>query len=110
MNFALLLASHLIGDYLFQNEWMQRKSTSSYVCTAHVVTYCFPFLVLTLFGKIPWWALIAIFVQHWLQDRFELHKIWMWMIGSSTPDRWPLGPFLHDQAWHVIFLAVISCL
>jgi hypothetical protein len=109
MNFALLLASHLIGDYLLQNEWMQRKTASSFVCTVHVGFYCVPFVVLAVIGQIPWWAAGAIFIQHWLQDRFALHKLWMWMIGSSTPEKWPLGPFVHDQAWHVAFLAVLSC-
>lgn len=39
----ILLAAHAVGDYLLQNEWMQRKSQCSFVCAVHVACYSLPF-------------------------------------------------------------------
>ena len=41
---SYLIIAHLVGDFLLQNDWMQAKSRSSSVCTAHVACYSIPFL------------------------------------------------------------------
>ncbi len=107
---ALLIACHLIGDFLLQNHWMQRKSQSSWVCTIHVFAYSAPFSTLSLLPHhwIPHWAYLAILIQHWLQDRFALHLKWMKLYGQSTPEQWPLGPLFVDQAMHIAFLGLIG--
>lgn len=61
------LIAHLIGDYVFQNDWMARgKKESSWVGTVHVATYMIPFLFIGL----SWWQLLLIAVQHWLPWSF----------------------------------------
>lgn len=103
----LLLAAHAFGDGPLQNHWMQRKSKDSWVCTIHVLAYSMPFFVLLAFNLLPGWALLAILIQHWLQDRFALHLKWMSFYRQTTPDLWPVGPLYMDQAWHIGFLGLI---
>lgn len=107
---GLLIAAHAFGDFPLQNDWMQSKSRNSWVCTVHVAAYSLPFLVLVQFAGLPWWALAAIVVEHWLQDRFALHLKWMRFYKQTPPDKWPVGPLCMDQAWHISFLGLISLL
>lgn len=101
---ALLLVAHVIGDFLLQNHWMQRKSKDTWVCAVHVFVYCLPFCVLGL----PLWAFSAIWLQHFFQDRFALHLRWMKFYRQTPPELWPIGPLFMDQAWHIAFLGVIG--
>jgi hypothetical protein len=105
---ALLITAHLIGDFILQNNWMQAKSRSSWVCTVHVGAYALPFVPLVLWAGLPVWALLAILAQHWLQDRFALHLRWMRFYRQTPPDVWPVGPLCVDQAWHIACLGVIG--
>lgn len=105
---ALLFAAHAFGDFPLQNDWMQRKVVSSWVCTVHVAAYSMPFIALACFAGLPLWALALILVQHWLQDRFSLHKKWMSFYRQTPPEKWPVGPLCMDQAWHIAFLGVIA--
>ena len=41
-----LLLAHFVGDFVLQNDAMaQRKKTSHYWCSVHVLTYLMPFLL-----------------------------------------------------------------
>lgn len=95
----LLLAAHCFGDGPLQNEWMQAKVRSSFVCTVHVLTYSIPFLLLVFFAGLPFWALALIFCQHWMQDRWSLHIRWIYFYGQTPP-----------ECWHVAFLGLIAFL
>jgi hypothetical protein len=101
---SLLIGAHLVGDFLLQNNWMQRKSVSSLVCSVHVAAYSLPFLVLVMTGKAPDWLVGVILLQHWLQDRFALHLAWMEGFLQTPPDKWLAGPLFVDQAWHIGFM------
>ena len=107
---AQLIIAHLIGDFLLQNDRMQAKSRSSIVCTEHVICYSLPFVILALSGALSWWALDAILVQHWLQDRFSLHLKWMRFYKQTPPEKWPVGPLCVDQSFHLGFIWLVSCL
>jgi len=108
---AILFACHLVGDFLLQNDWMQRKSKSSFVCTVHVAFYAVPFALFWWFNdgygtnwyrwaRLPELVVLLILCEHWLQDRFALHLRWMKIFGQTTPDKWPVGPLCIDQALH----------
>lgn len=97
---AELIVAHLVGDFILQNHWMQRKAVSSWVCTVHVACYSIPFWLL---GLSPW-LILAILTEHWLQDRFALHLRWMKLYRQTTPDKWPVGPLCIDQAFHAGFI------
>ena len=102
MILALCFVAHLVGDFLLQNHWMQRKSVSSFVCTVHIAFYS------TVFWLILSWPLVlAILLEHWLQDRFGLHLRWMKFYGQTPPDKWPVGPLCMDQSLHLAFIAFV---
>lgn len=103
-----LLVCHVIGDFLLQNDWMQEKSRNSFVCLVHVLCYLIPFTAFTLAGGMPWAGLAAIGAMHYLQDRYALHLFWMALYKQTMPDKWPLGPFVMDQAWHIAQLAFVA--
>lgn len=104
MNLAHLICAHLTGDFLLQNHWMQRKTESSWVCTVHVAFYLIPFL----FMRLGLWVLLAIAVEHWLQDRFGLARRWMVVYRQTPPELWPVGPLCMDQAMHIWFIWLVS--
>lgn len=109
---AQLIVCHLIGDFLLQNNWMQAKSRSTFVCTVHVLVYSLPFWAAALYLKmavLPW-MLWAIFAQHWIQDRFQLHMHWMWLYQQTPQDKWPVGPLCVDQAMHIAFIGLVCFL
>lgn len=101
-----LIICHLVGDFLLQNHWMQRKASSSFVCTVHVLAYAIPFVVSAALGLVPWWILPLILAQHWLQDRYALHTCWMEAYQQTPPDKWPIGPLIIDQVFHIAFIAL----
>ena len=106
----LLLAAHLIGDFLLQNDDMARnKASSTRACLSHIAAYSTPFLMLSAVTDLPFLAFVAILAQHYAQDRYALHLRWMRFFSQTPPDRWPTGPLAVDQAMHVSFLAVVAC-
>lgn len=106
----LILAAHLIGDFILQDDKMAKsKDTSHAWCFSHIAHYSIPFYILFLANLLPLWAFAAILAQHYLQDRYALHLRWMKFYGQTPPDRWPVGPLAVDQAMHVSFLAVVAC-
>lgn len=110
-----LIVAHLIGDFLFQSHWMaSNKAKSSFVCVVHVAFYLVPFFMVWSMNPFQWqnniplWMYAAIAVQHFLQDRFQLHLKWMKFYGQTPPEHWPTGPLCVDQAWHIAFLWLFS--
>jgi hypothetical protein len=104
---SAIIICHLIGDFLFQNHWMQRKAKSSVVCSVHVLAYSMPFWFLATFGGVGVWQVVLILVQHWLQDRFALHLRWMRLYQQTPPEIWPVGPLCVDQAWHIASIGLV---
>ena len=98
------ILAHFIGDFLFQNDWMQKKTTSNLHCTIHVVVYLVPFLVTGL----PWWKIVLIGVQHFLQDRLGWAVVWQKFVRQTPPEKWPTGRLIVDQVIHILFLYWIA--
>lgn len=72
MTFELALIagfiSHLIGDYIFQNDWMALNKKSNWLpCFIHCVLYSIPFYVFLGSGYYIW----IIFITHYLIDRYH---------------------------------------
>lgn len=102
--------AHLIGDYLLQNDWMAKgKKDSSGVCTIHVIIYMLPFL----FTGLPWWKLLLIAVQHWLQDRTDFVLWSMKVTGRHEFAMQPLAPWsiiMTDNLFHILWIAFVIAL
>lgn len=82
---SLLIICHVIGDYLFQNEFIaSTKGTNWYHLFIHCVLYAVPFLV--VFG---WcWQLALITVLHFPIDALKA--------------RYKKTTYLQDQALHYL--------
>jgi hypothetical protein len=68
---------HLLGDYIFQNDWMaQNKTKQTLPALIHALVYSLPFLLIT-----SWKAWIVIFITHFLIDRFRLAVYWIKLVN-----------------------------
>lgn len=96
-----LLALHLLGDFVLQNEWMARnKLTSIHARLVHVAAYGCPFLFWGLFshGQAGVSFASAVMVTHFLVDSRRF--------AANHP--WPPKSILIDQSLHVISLALLA--
>lgn len=106
-----LICAHLIGDFILQNERMAKfKAQDSAVCIFHVTIYALPFLIVRWIGcpDAPLWIFYAILIQHYFQDRYQLHLKWMTLYPQTPPDKWPTGPLCVDQAFHIGFIWILT--
>lgn len=99
----LCFIAHLVGDFLLQNDVMaSRKMKESLICFAHVCCYSFMFWLI-----LPPAAVALICLEHFLQDRFQLHVKWMRFYRQTAPDKWPTGPLCVDQSFHLLFITLV---
>lgn len=100
--------AHLIGDYLLQTDWMAKnKKFNSYNCFVHVLTYLIPFL----FCELQVWQIIAIGIQHFIQDRTNFIIYFMKLKGSKefATGIWaPWSIIVTDNIIHILFIAFIT--
>lgn len=85
--FVLAFLGHLIGDYLFQTKYMALNKSGRglggiLTCTCHVLIYTVS--VCLMFGTINLWIGLAIFIPHWIIDRWSLASIWLKIIKGRT--------------------------
>ena len=106
-----VIAAHLCGDYILQNDWMaQGKKTSSFVCTVHVLVYMLGFTLLTMAGKVELWQWAMIASQHWVQDRTSLVRWWMKTIRQPKFMEPPMAPWSFiavDNSIHLVWVALV---
>jgi hypothetical protein len=108
MNYLL---GHLVGDYIFQNDWMaQNKKNNSVACLAHCSLYS---LAVFLFTSWTWWAILIVFVSHFLLDRWNFVKWWMTKTGQAgfaSPPMAPWSIIIVDNTIHLLVLFWVSWL
>lgn len=98
-----IILAHLVGDYIFQNNSMAQRKTSSWAWAfVHGIWYTFAYLILNLilvangYVGFSWWALLIIGGTHVVIDRLRLVKYLIWGINNIpfvTPaeDRYSLA-------------------
>lgn len=71
-----ILLAHLVGDYLFQSDWMATEKLKRWwPAAAHGITYTLPYVLVT---RNPW-ALLIIGGTHIVIDRYRLAKYVVWL-------------------------------
>jgi len=102
------ILSHLIGDFLLQNDWMAKhKKESSLICFIHAACYMIPFL---LFCNLSLMQSLLIGLQHFIQDRTYIVNYFMTIAGKSEFAKPPLSPwsiFVVDNTFHLLFIQLI---
>jgi hypothetical protein len=117
--FLVLLAGHLLGDWVAQNDWQATNKTRSWAAlTAHVASY---HLLMGLLLLIPilrdgwpaWRALAALTVSaatHAVIDRRWPVRALMRAAGSPGFATVEWGVIAVDQALHLFILAMLAVL
>lgn len=86
------LILHLVGDYVFQSDWMaQNKTKSTWAAFWHATVYSLPFAFIA-----SWSALFVIWSTHLLIDRFRLVRYVVWAKNFLAPI--PTEPSIMDYA------------
>lgn len=109
--FDILLVAHLVGDYLFQTEWMAKNKANHWgallvhcsVYTAIITLFAFLFIP----EGISIWGVVIVFVTHVLLDRQKFVTFWYRHIMQVKDDRSGWLKIIIDQTFHLIVLAVV---
>jgi hypothetical protein len=113
--FTWLLLGHLVGDWMFQNDWMARGKQRR-LFTKEILVHCLVYtgvIALTLWVATrarmttpPYLTMLAIiFLSHWVIDAGNLASHWVrwWRQSQLTFVR-----IMVDQTMHVVVLAVLA--
>ena len=117
--FVAAMLGHFVGDYILQNQWMATEKSypgkrGHFACTVHVALYTAAVAVFT--GIWSPLFLAAVFVPHWLIDRWSLAKYWLWLKnGYQMKDVWREAPHcavpapgaMELNVWKVAFAAPV---
>ncbi|NLI93261.1 MAG: DUF3307 domain-containing protein [Peptococcaceae bacterium] len=108
-NFDILLLAHLVGDYLFQTNWMAVNKVRQWLpLITHSMVYTLTVWVISFLGfhGLPWRACILIFICHIFLDRRNFVFFWSkHVMGLKNGE----PSWLHtiaDQTFHIIVLAL----
>ena len=108
------IIGHLVGDYLLQNDFLaQEKKRDSFVCALHCFTYTVSVLAFSGWwqAKIGWELVaMAIFIPHFLIDRWGFVPWYMRKIGQEKFMGPPLGPWsiiVVDNVLHLVCLHAV---
>ena len=75
------LLAHLVGDYIFQIDWMAKNKTKKWwIALVHALTYTLPFLFLTTSAS----ALLVICLSHAVIDYFRLARFLVFAKNKIT--------------------------
>lgn len=110
MALAEAIVGHLVGDYLLQNDWQAiGKKRSSFVCAIHSALWA---AAVCLLGQLGWVAALILFVEHFVQDRWQLIPWWMDLVGQKS-FRENLGPWsaiVVDNVFHILAIYLVITL
>jgi len=106
MNFSSAILGHLVGDYLFQNDWLAiNKKTNSWVCLLHCLIWT---ICVCLFAQIgSWVAFVVLLVSHFLQDRTSIVSFYMKTVGQKQFLTGPCAPWsviVVDNVFHLLVI------
>lgn len=115
--FAVLIVSHLVGDFLLQTDWQARFKENGLgpgrehrrALTSHVISYMVAFVPALIWIGIETdalWALVigvVIAIPHLIQDDRRLLDAYMARVKGLAESS-PGLRIAVDQAFHVVFL------
>lgn len=80
-------------------------------CTVHCLIYTAAIWAAS-FWWLPWWGVPAVFVSHWVIDRFRLARVWMERVSNqrqfATGLLSPWSVIVIDQCFHLLVLALVA--
>ena len=113
MESLALLTGHLLGDYVFQNDWMaSRKTNETWPCVVHCIAYTFAVWLCSAW-YLPWWGVALVGILHFPIDRWRLARKWMKLNGQESFATGPLSPWsiiVVDNTIHIYVLFAVGML
>lgn len=110
--FPLLLAAHMLGDWVVQTDAQAMAKMHSWrAMVGHVVTYHLVMAVLVLPFWHDWWALLGFILSaasHGFIDRRWPVRWLLRNTGSRNFSELTLGVLSADQALHMFFLTLMA--
>jgi hypothetical protein len=104
----LAFLGHLVGDYIFQNDWMAaKKKEQTLPCFIHCVIWATCVVLFTGWG---WPAFLALFALHFVQDRTYVIRNWMRLIGQEGFATGPYAPWslvIIDNTFHLLQIFIV---
>lgn len=97
---------HLFGDYILQNDVLaSNKKSSTFYCSIH----CFIWAACVVaFAQWPLWTFVPLFITHFIQDRTNIIKWWMGVVGQkSFCDRCDWSVIVVDNIWHLFVIWIV---
>jgi hypothetical protein len=115
--FAVLIVSHLVGDFVFQTEWqathkhggLGADSTKRRALTAHLTTYtlafapAFVWLAITQ-GVVTVAVAAVVVIPHLVQDDGRLVALWLTRVKRTPSTDNELVFLAVDQSFHATVL------
>ncbi|MEH6938157.1 DUF3307 domain-containing protein [Bacillus sp. JJ664] len=110
--FEFLLIGHLIGDFLFQTNWMARnKSTKWFPLLTHVSVYTSVVVIIGwISGGLSIPAILMIYIGHIFLDRQRFVAFWVRTIQMADDKNKGWLTIVADQIFHIIILAFAVCI
>jgi hypothetical protein len=106
--FDWLLLGHLIGDYLFQTNWMAMRKEKEWL---PLLSHCFVYtLIVGIIGysthQLTLYGILFIFVTHIVIDRRSFIRFWVRTIQGAKGGAEGWLSIVTDQIFHLIILAI----
>lgn len=114
MNALGIIAGHMLGDYLLQNDYQAaNKKKSTLACLLHVAIYttCVCLMAGPAFWNIP--VICSVFMPHFVIDRTYFVGWWMRTMRQrefAKPPMMPWSGIMVDQSMHAVCLYLSSLL
>lgn len=98
-----LVACHLVGDFILQdNDMAMNKLTDAHVRARHVTWYCVPFALAGALSRANPKRLVAFIILVWITHFITDSKRWL------PNEEWAPGTVINDQALHAVQLALLN--
>ena len=88
-----LIMGHMMGDYLFQNNWMALNKKNKKIA-APILVHCFVYTLCVMLWLLPelrnnglimnYCVFAFIFMSHFIFDRFQIIEGWLTLIKSRN--------------------------
>lgn len=113
-----IFLGHLVGDYLFQNNWMALKKSKHnglgwLTCTVHCVLYTMSVCLITWNADIRWIAIV--FLSHFILDKFGIPEMYLKAINGRSLERFMQNaenatytPYIGLRSGFTVFVFVVT--
>lgn len=108
--FAYLFVAHLIGDYLFQTNWMAANKTKDWrALLVHSVVYTaiLSIVAYLTFGGLSIWGIMILLITHIILDQRSFTIWWVETIMKTNSKQFGWLVIMVDQTFHIITIAVV---